>query len=205
MDGVLVSTNEQHYRSWERLTDEEGIGFNRRVNRRLLGRERMESLDIVLERACRTYSTEEKQELARRKNAYFHELIEELSPADTRSGVRETIEELRRRGLPVAVASSSRNAPHIVERLGLAELLQVCVSGADIERGKPDPEVYLRAAEKLGVPPRRCLAVEDAPAGVEAARRAGMRVLGVSEEPLPGADLTVASLAEVSVDQMLAL
>ncbi len=205
LDGVLVSTDEQHYRSWKRLAEEEGIHFDRRVNRRCLGASRMESLEAVLRNAPRRYSDAEKAELAERKNRYYLELVEDLAPADVLPGVRELLCALKRRAVRLAVASGSRNAPSIVERLGLRDAFEACVSGMDIAHSKPHPEVFLRVARRLGVPPKRCLVVEDAPSGVEAARRAGMRVLGVGRRPLAGTSLMVRSPADLSADEMLGL
>jgi len=205
LDGVLVSTDEHHYRSWKRLADEEGIPFDREVNRGCLGLSRSESLEVVLRNAPRSYSPREKAELAERKNRYFLELVAHLSPRDLAPGAQHMLRALKRRGVKVAVASGSRNAPLILERLGVKRLLDACVSGQDITHSKPHPESLLLAAERLGVSPRRCLVVEDAPAGVEAAQKAGMRVLGVGARALAGARRTVASLADISVNEMLAL
>jgi len=203
VDGVLVSTDELHYLSWKRVADEEGIPFDRRMNRECLGRSRKESLEVVLRGAPRAYDERQKAELAERKNRYFLQLVERLGPRDAAPGCHGLLLELRRRGVKLAAASGSRNAPHILRRLELDGLFDVCISGRDISRSKPHPEVFLLAARRLGLPPGRCLVVEDAPAGVEAARRAGMRVVGVGPSPLQGAEHTVPSLAAVSADELL--
>jgi beta-phosphoglucomutase len=204
LDGVLVTTDELHYRAWKRLADGEGIPFDRAVNERLRGVSRMESLEILLERSPRTYTSEQKAILADRKNAAYRESLHALTPADVLPGAREMLAELRRRGVRTAVGSSSRNAPLILERTGLGDSLDVVVDGNDISRSKPDPEVFLLAAERLGLSARECLVVEDAVAGIEAGRRAGMAVFGIgTPEKLPGVKRLALGLAEVSVESLL--
>ena len=165
----------------------------------------MESLEVVLRNSSRAYTPEQKQELADRKNAYYLELIDGMSPDDLLPGVAAMLAELKRRGVKLAVASGSRNAAHIVRLLGLEGVLDACVSRLDITRSKPDPEAFLLTAQRMGVAPERCLVVEDAPAGIEAARRAGMRALGIGRRPLEGAARTVADLSGITVADLLAL
>ena len=205
VDGVIVSTDEQHYLSWKRLADEEGIYFDREINRECLGASRMESLEVVLRKATRRCSDANKKELAERKNCYYLELIDGLGPDDVLPGCKELLSELKGRGVKIAAASGSKNAPHILERIGLAGMFDASVSGHDITHSKPHPEVFLLAAERLRLEPARCLVVEDGPVGVEAALRAGMRALGVGARPLKGACLSVPSLDRISVEQMLAI
>lgn len=203
LDGVLVSTDEFHYQSWQRMADEEGLAFDREFNEQFRGVSRMQCLDVLLQSAARACTDAEKQELAERKNRHFRELIGHLGPDDVLPGCRELICELKRRGVKVAVASGSKNAPFILERIGLGEMIDVSVSRHDITRSKPDPEAFLISAERLGVSAEECLVVEDAAVGIEAARRAGMRALGIGKRSLEGASLTVPSLAEVTAEQML--
>jgi beta-phosphoglucomutase len=205
LDGVLVSTDEYHYQSWQRLADEEGIPFDREFNERFRGVSRMECLAMLLENADRRYTTEEKQELADRKNGYYREMIQHLSPKDMLPGARAMVDELKRRGLKVAVASGSKNAPFILDRIALGDELDAAVSGQDIENSKPDPEIFELAANQIDEEPENCLVVEDAQSGVEAARRAGMRALGIGEEPLEGAENTVRSVADISADELVDL
>ncbi len=204
LDGVLVTTDELHYQSWKRLTQQEGIEFDREINHRLRGIGRMESLEIVLERAPRTYTPQEKLELAERKNRFYRELLAGLTPADLLPGALLTVRELRHRGIKTAVASSSKNTPLIMDRLGLWEYFDAVADGNDIQHGKPDPEVFLLAARRLGLLPAECLVIEDAPAGIESARRAGMQVFGIgSRQTLPGVQRLAPDLAHVSVDELL--
>lgn len=180
LDGVLVSTDEMHYQAWKRLAQELHItGFTREDNRRQRGVSRMASLEIVLEKADRTYSEEEKIELAERKNGYYLELLEEMDESAVLENVKDVLEKLKNRGLLLAVGSASKNAPIILEKTGLMPYFDKISCGLDTTKSKPDPEVFLVAAKKLGLPPEECLVVEDSAAGIEAAAAGGMKSLGV--------------------------
>jgi beta-phosphoglucomutase len=180
LDGVLVSTDEMHYQAWKRLAQELHItGFTREDNRRQRGVSRMASLEIVLEKADRTYSEEEKIELAERKNGYYLELLEEMDESAVLENVKDVLEKLKNRGLLLAVGSASKNAPVILEKTGLMPYFDKISCGLDTTKSKPDPEVFLVAAKKLGLPPEECLVVEDSAAGIEAAAAGGMKSLGV--------------------------
>ena len=205
LDGVLVSTDEFHYRGWARLAEEEGIAFTREDNHRQRGVSRMESLEILLEKSPRAYSDAEKVELAARKNGYYVELLDGLTPADTLAGAREMLAALRQRGVKLAVGSSSRNTPLIMARAGLCDDFDAVADGNDIQRSKPDPEVFLLAAERLGLSPEECIVVEDAEAGVEAARRGSMRVFAIGPaDRHPDVDSRADSLEGVTAEQLLA-
>ena len=180
LDGVLVSTDEMHYQAWNRLAQELHItGFTREDNRRQRGVSRMASLEIVLEKADRTYSEEEKIELAERKNGYYLDLLEEMDESAVLENVKDVLEKLKNRGLLFAVGSASKNAPVILEKTGLMPYFDKISCGLDTTKSKPDPEVFLVAAKKLGLPPEECLVVEDSAAGIEAAAAGGMKSLGV--------------------------
>lgn len=180
LDGVLVSTDEMHYQAWKRLAQELHItGFTREDNRRQRGVSRMASLEIVLEKADRTYSEEEKIELAERKNGYYLELLEEMDESAVLENVKAVLEKLKNRGLLLAVGSASKNAPVILEKTGLMPYFDKISCGLDTTKSKPDPEVFLVAAKKLELPPEECLVVEDSAAGIEAAAAGGMKSLGV--------------------------
>lgn len=205
LDGVLCATDESHYLAWKRLAEQEGIPFDRKVNERLKGVGRMDSLDIILENAPRGYTLAEKAALADRKNKTYRQFLDTMSPEDLLPGAEKLLSALRQRGIKTAVGSSSRNAPLILERLGLGSVFDAVTDGNDIRRSKPDPEVFLLAAERLGLRPCECLVVEDAAAGVESARRAGMACFAVGEAAqLPNVRRRAASLAEVQVDDLLA-
>ncbi|MBP3540364.1 MAG: beta-phosphoglucomutase [Clostridia bacterium] len=179
LDGVIVSTDDCHYRAWKKMADEEGIEFDREINERLRGVSRMDSLEIILEKATKAYSDAEKQEMATRKNNYYVELIGALTPADILPGAMDVLNWLKEHGIKVAIGSSSRNTPIILRQIGLDGFFDAVADGNQITRSKPDPEVFLLAAKLLGLDPAVCMVVEDADAGVEAALAGGMRVLGV--------------------------
>ena len=204
LDGVIVSTDDCHFRAWKRMADGEGIPFDRQINERLRGVSRMESLDIVLERAARTYTGEEKAALAARKNEYYRQLLADLTPRDVLPGAKQILLSLRLRGVRIAIGSSSRNAPLILEKIGLAGLFDAVADGNGISRSKPDPEVFLLAARLLNMEPERCVVVEDAFAGILAAKAAGMKAVGVGyAQACDLADDTAASLDEMSVERLL--
>lgn len=197
LDGVIVSTDGCHYRAWKRMADEEGIYFDEKINDRLRGVSRMASLEIVLERASRSYTEEEKVALAARKNDYYRDLIRELTPSDILPGAMENLNELKENGILVAVGSSSKNTPLILRRIGLDAFFDAVSDGNNISRSKPDPEVFLKAAQMLGTDPADCLVVEDADAGIEAGRRGGMKTLSV--KGAVGADYFAPDLSDYSI------
>lgn len=180
LDGVLVSTDEMHYQAWKRLAQELGItGFSREDNQRQRGVSRMASLEVVLEKAERTYTDEEKTEFAERKNNYYLELLEDMDESAVLEDVKKVLKELKEKGLLLAVGSASKNAPVILGKTGLMPYLDKISCGLDTTKSKPDPEVFLVAAKKLGLSPKDCLVVEDSAAGIEAAAAGGMKSLGV--------------------------
>jgi len=201
---VLVSTDEFHFEAWKRLAEEENIPFDRAVNQRQRGIGRMESLDVLLEKSTRGYSQAEKLALAERKNSYYRELLQTLTPDDTLPGARAMLAALHERGVRTAIGSASRNAPVILERVTLTDAVDIVVDGRDLTLSKPHPECFLLCAERLGLPPGDCLVVEDAEAGVEAALAAGMAVVGIgSAERLPKAPRAVRNLAAIEVEELL--
>ncbi len=181
LDGVIVSTDEYHYQAWKQIADKEDIHFDREVNHRLRGVSRMESLEILLELSQRTYNDDEKAALAENKNNLYRQLLENITPKDILPGVMGILDGLKLWGIKIAIGSSSKNSPMILERIGLADFFDATVDGNDISNSKPDPEVFLKAAERLGVPPSECVVIEDAPAGVEAAVAAGMKFIAVGD------------------------
>lgn len=181
LDGVLVSTDELHYRAWKALAGRLGVPFDRAKNDRCRGISRMASLDIVLEDAPTAYTQAEREAFAAEKNETYRAMLASLTPADTLEGVLPTLAELRRRGYRLALASVSKNAPLILERTGLDRYLDAVADGNCITRSKPDPEVFLKAAEKLGMACESCAAMDDALAGIEAGRAAGMLTIGFGD------------------------
>ncbi|MDP3130935.1 MAG: beta-phosphoglucomutase [Bacillota bacterium] len=181
LDGVLVSTDELHYRGWKALADREGIPFDRTINHRLRGVSRMESLDIILEATKKAYTVADKAEMATFKNSVYVRSLQAITPKDLLPGVPEVLAVLKTRGLPIAIGSSSKNARLILGRLGLAETFDAVVDGNEITKSKPDPEVFLKAALRIGVAPALCLVVEDAVAGISAAVAAGMIPVAIGD------------------------
>ncbi len=179
LDGVIVKTDELHYRAWKRLANAEGIFFDREINNRLRGVSRIASLEIILERSPRTYSAEEKNRLASIKNQYYVELLKTLTPDDIMPGVTKTLEELKRRKILTAIGSSSKNARAILEQIKLANVFDAVADGNDIINSKPAPDVFLKAADMLGLRPAECAVVEDAEAGIAAAKSAGMLAIAI--------------------------
>jgi len=175
LDGVICFTDVYHYRGWKSVADELGIPFDETVNNRLRGVSRMESLEIILEPyEGQPLSDDRKVELATIKNDRYRVMLGELSPQDLDPAVRTTLDDLRGRGLKLAIGSSSKNAKYILQRIGLDDYFDAISDGTNISRSKPDPEVFLKAAEYLGIDPAKCVVVEDAVAGIDAAHAAGM-------------------------------
>ena len=179
LDGVLVTTDDCHYLAWKKLADEENIYFDRAINERLRGISRMESLEIVLEKAEKQYSDEEKKEMAERKNSYYVSLVKEIDQSALIDGAIEFISYVKENSLKTAIGSSSKNTNLILSQTGIDSMFDAIADGNIIIKSKPDPEVFLKAAELLGIEPCDCLVCEDADAGVEAAISAGMDVLAV--------------------------
>ncbi len=174
LDGVLCSTDHYHYLAWKRIADKLGIPFDERKNDLLRGVSRMDSLEIILESGEVSLTQSEKEELAEEKNELYRSYLVKMSPEDLSDEVQTTLGALRKRGLLLAVGSSSKNAGLILRQIGLENFFDAVSDGNNITHSKPDPEVFLKAAEYLNVLPENCWVVEDAESGVEAAHRAGM-------------------------------
>lgn len=181
LDGVICSTDEYHYQAWKALSDQLGIYFDREINNRLRGVSRMASLDIILERSDKTYSEAEKAGFAEVKNTLYRKLLGQMNPADLAKEVKETLHALRAAGLKLAIGSSSKNTPYILERIGLGDFFDAVSDGNNITHSKPDPEVFLKAAKMLALSPSACLVVEDAHAGVEAAVNGGFDAAAIGD------------------------
>lgn len=173
LDGVICSTDEYHFRAWKALADRLGIPFDQEDNNRQRGMSRMASLEILLKKSGKTYSMEEKLAFAQEKNEMYRTLLGAISPADLSPEVKNTLCVLRAMGLKLALGSSSKNTPFILERIGLGDFFDAVADGNCIVHSKPHPEVFLKAAEGIGLAPSACLVVEDAKAGVEAAVAGG--------------------------------
>lgn len=182
LDGVLVFTDKFHYQAWKTMADELGVYFDETINHRLRGVSRMDSLEIILERyEGPDLSLREKEKLAEKKNEIYRTLLESMTPDDVTKEVRDTLTKLREKGYKLAIGSSSKNAKFILEKVELKDAFDAISDGNNITKSKPDPEVFLKAAEYLGLPPKACMVVEDAEAGIEAAKKGGMYATGIGE------------------------
>lgn len=187
LDGVICFTDEYHYLAWKKTADDLQIPFDREINNRLRGVSRMESLDIILEKYEGTMSPVEKEEIATQKNELYKEYLNQMSEKDLDPDVRATLDTLRAQGLLLAIGSSSKNAGFILRQIGLEGFFDAVSDGNNIKNSKPDPEVFLKAAEFIHMDPEKCLVVEDAVSGAEAGHRAGMKVAALGEASKAGA------------------
>ncbi len=180
LDGVLVTTDELHYLAWKELADELGITtFTKEDNIRQRGVSRMASLEIVLEKTPQKYTDEQKLELADKKNSIYVKSLENLSPDDLLAGVKDFIAFLKKKGVKTAIGSASKNTPMILSKTGIADDFDAISCGLDTTKSKPDPEVFLIAAQKLGLNPTECVVIEDSDAGIQAAKAGGMYAVAV--------------------------
>ena len=181
LDGVICTTDEYHYLAWKKLADCLGIPFDRSINNRLRGVSRMESLDIILEKSQKQYTHEEKLAFAEEKNQLYRQLLAEMSQQNLSDEVRTTLNALRGPNLKLAIGSSSKNTPFILERIGLSHFFDAVADGNSITYSKPHPEVFLKAADMIDLEPVDCLVVEDAHAGVEAAVSGGFDCAAIGD------------------------
>jgi beta-phosphoglucomutase len=206
LDGVIVDTAHYHYLAWKRLAKELGGDLSPEDNEKLKGVSRMDSLEIILQLNGITLPDGDKAALAARKNAWFIQYIEALTPEAIFPGVKEIIQQLKADNFKVGLASSSKNAAQVLGVLGILNLFDAVVDGTMVTHSKPDPEVFLLAAEKLEVTPVECVVFEDAEAGVEAALRAGMKCIGVgSAAQLRQANLVIPKTGDFQVEMLKTL
>lgn len=198
LDGVIVDTAKYHYLAWKRLANQLGFDFTEKDNERLKGVSRMRSLEILLEIGGLQADEANRQAMAEQKNTWYVEYIGRMQASEILPGVVDYIGFIQQKGVKTALASASMNAPLILERLRIAPLFDVVVNSAEVLNPKPDPEIFTRAAESLGISPENCVVFEDAEAGVEAARRAGMGSVGVGRpEVLKEADMVIAGFPQL--------
>ncbi|GAB3886409.1 beta-phosphoglucomutase [Spirosoma agri] len=205
LDGVIVDTAIYHYQAWRRLANELGFDISEEFNERLKGVSRMDSLDIILAHGGMTLPDEKKEELAAQKNQWYLDLVSRMTSDDILPGVATFFSQVHKANLLTALGSVSKNAPMILERIGMSDAFDAIIDGTKISKGKPDPEVFTKGAAELEVDPDECVVFEDAVAGVEAGKRGGMFVVGLgSPDVLTQADLVAASLDVLTVDDVLA-
>ncbi len=202
LDGVLTDTAEYHYLAWKRLAEEEGLEFTRDDNEKLRGVSRRASLELILK--GRAIPEEKVQEMMDRKNGYYRDFIKTVSEKDLLPGAIELLDRLKDMNYRLALASASKNAPVVVERLGIVRYFEVVADGSSVEKTKPAPDLFLYVADKMNLPPAECLVVEDAEAGVEAARAAGMATIGIGpRERVGAADFVYRSVADIRIEDIL--
>jgi beta-phosphoglucomutase len=200
LDGVIIDTAHYHYIAWKRLASEFGITLTHENNELLKGVSRMRSLEIILSLGNIEVPQAQKDQLAEKKNKWFVEYIESIRPEEIFPGVIDLIRNLKKRNIKIGLASSSKNAPRVIELLGIARDFDTLVDGTMITHSKPDPEIFLLAAHKLGIDPHECVVFEDAEAGVEAAVAAGMKCVGVgSVEQLGKANKVIVRTGDFDV------
>lgn len=203
LDGVIVSTDDYHYLAWKKIADQYEIPFDRETNEHLRGVSRMESLEIILKKSTRAFTSSEKEIMANEKNEIYKELLVQINPDDILIGVENVLQILKEQNVKTAIGSSSKNAPQILTRIGLMDAFDAIADGNDIQRSKPDPEVFLIAAEKLGVLPQECIVVEDAYAGIDAALAAGMKTIGVGfAAGYEKTQYKIQNLTEFNIDEL---
>ena len=204
LDGVIVDTAKYHFLAWKRLADELSIPFTENDNERLKGVSRMRSLDILLEIGGMNLSEKKKEELATKKNVWYVNYITKMTPNEILPGALEFIQQAKEQDIKIALGSASKNAMTILDRLKITNYFDAIISGNEVSKAKPDPEVFLKGAEAVGLPPEACLVFEDAEAGVEAAINAQMKCVGIgSQDVLGAADKVVDGLAVLSVTDAL--
>lgn len=200
LDGVIVDTARYHFLAWKRLTDQLGIHFTEEDNERLKGVSRLASLDIILKIGKINADENQKHEYATRKNQWYVEYISKMTPNEILPGSLAFIKELRNAGIRVAIGSASKNTPMILERVGISKLFDAVADGNNVKRAKPDPEVFIKAAQLVNIEPEKCVVFEDAIAGVQAALNAGMMCIGIGvPEILKKAHFVISGLKEMNL------
>ena len=203
LDGVIVDTAHYHFLAWKRLADELGVVFTEKENERLKGVSRMHSLDIILELGNVKLDNKTKEALADKKNAWFVDYVNTMKAEEIFPGVKDLLKKIRSKGLKVALASSSKNAPAVIKLLKIEKEFDVIVDGTMVVNSKPDPEIFLLAASKLKINPKECLVFEDAEAGVEAALIAGMKCIGIgSANQLGKANIVISKTGDFKLESL---
>ena len=206
LDGVITDTSNLHYIAWKELAADLGIAIDEQFNERLKGVSRMGSLERILQYGGQdhSYTTAEKEVLAAKKNTRYVELLQDLAPANVLPGVPAFLEECRKEGMKTALASASKNAPFIIEKLALCDQFDYIADAGKVVRSKPAPDIFLAAAEGLGIAPVRCLGIEDAAAGIQSIHAAGMKAVGIGEvKTLSEADLLLSDTEKLDLLSIL--
>ncbi|MEW5681985.1 MAG: beta-phosphoglucomutase [Pseudomonadota bacterium] len=206
LDGVLTDTAIYHFYAWKALADELGINFTEQDNEQLKGVDRLGSLRWILQQGGLTLSGAEEARLMQQKNAHYLKLIDHITPDNLYPGVAALFADLKQRAIKIGLASASKNAAFVVERLGIAAQFDYIADANQVVNSKPDPEVFLLAAKGLGVPPKHCIGVEDALAGIEAINRAGMKAIGIGDaKVLNGAIRVYSSVKAITLEELISV
>ncbi len=201
LDGVITDTARYHFLAWKQLANQEGIDIDEEFNETLKGVDRMSSLERILAKGKKQYTEAEKLALADTKNEHYKELIKAITAKDLLPGALSTLQALKKMGIKIGLASVSKNAATILDRLGITNLFDYVVDANKIKRGKPDPEIFLTAAQVLQVSPEQCIGVEDAVVGVQAIKSANMYAIGVGDKNiLNQADSIIADLTQFPIN-----
>ncbi len=204
LDGVIVETAIFHYQAWRKMANDLGFDISEEFNETLKGVSRMDSLNLILENGNVVLTEEEKLELATKKNEHYLTLVSKMTADDILPGVREFFAQIKQTDIKIALGSVSKNARMILEGVGLINDFDAIIDGTKISKGKPDPEVFLKGAAELGLSPEECLVFEDAVAGVEAGKNAGMTVVGIGQaEVLTKADIVLAGFEDIELEELL--
>jgi beta-phosphoglucomutase len=206
LDGVITDTARFHYLAWQKIAAELDIYFDEQSNEQLKGVDRMHSLQIILENAGKQLSEAEKSFWADRKNEYYKQLIEAMTSADTLPGTKELLNILKEKNIRVGLASISKNATTVINKLQIKGFFDYIADAAKIKKGKPDPEIFLTVAQNLKTQVENCIGVEDAAAGIKAIKAAGMYAVGVGNPQILGeADDVINGLEEFKIDKYVAV
>lgn len=204
LDGVIVDTAKYHYTAWKKLANSLGFDFTEKDNEKLKGVSRVESLELILKWGNQSFSQEKKAALAEQKNAWYQDYINEMGADEILEGIPAFFEELKAKKIKIALGSASKNAGKILDKIGLTDSFEAIIDGNVTIKGKPDPEVFLRGAEALGVAPSECIVFEDAAKGVEAALNGGFYAVGIGEEEsLSAAHLVLPNLVGMHFDTLV--
>jgi beta-phosphoglucomutase len=206
LDGVIVDTAVYHYKAWKRLANELGFDITEEQNENLKGVNRMRSLDLILQWGGVTKTDAEKEALAARKNTWYVEMINKMTPDEILPGAKEFLQTCIDTGMKTALGSASKNSSTILEKVGIAHFFNAIIDGNKVNKPKPDPEVFLKGAEELNIPAENCVVFEDAIAGIEAAHNGNMKAVGIgSPQVLTEADLVVSGLDKMTLEKLRTL
>lgn len=204
LDGVIVETAIFHYQAWRQMANDLGFDISEEFNEGLKGVSRMDSLDLILKHGGVELSEDKKLELAAKKNENYLSLVSQMTPEDILPGVQDFFKQIKQTDIKIGLGSVSKNAKMILERVGLLDDFDVIIDGTKILKGKPDPEVFLKGAAEFGFSPNECIVFEDAVAGVESGKRAGMKVVGIGKaEVLTKADIVLEGFVGIELETLL--